>query len=262
MTTHYAIIGATAGQTGTVAKLGQGKVGPSLYDSTGIGSGVTADPVFPTQYRVTFAVSIPAGNYDLYLFSSTGQILAQGERTFLGTDGETATDRAAVLDSAAFTEIKGAGWDSSTDTLEKIRDAISLVSSISVVIPSPVEEIIGMPETLEIGDSYDGDTSIKLYVRDENDDPVTSFAGHDLTDGDFAPTFTIAPTPGSARGRVVGTVTWIPASGPDEGYLKVDIPSLQSRRAVEGESTVQCILKWDGYEKTILTTTVRWLPRI
>lgn len=182
--------------------------------------------------------------------------------TLAGTNGETVDTGAAVLDSAAFTEIKGAGWDSSTDTLEKIRDAISLVSSISVVIPSPVEEIIGMPETLEIGDSYDGDTSIKLYVRDGNDDPVTSFAGHDFTDEDFAPTFTIAPTPGSARGRVVGTVTWIPASGPDEGYLKVEIPSLQSRRAVEGESSVQCVLKWDGYEKSILTTTVRWLPRI
>lgn len=171
-------------------------------------------------------------------------------------------DATAVLDSADLAEIKGDGWDSSTDTLEKIRDAISIVSSISVVIPSPVEEIIGMPETLEIGDSYDGDTSIKLYVRDGNDDPVTSFAGHDFTDGDFAPTFTIAPTPGSARGRVVGTVTWVPASGPDEGYLKVEIPSSQSRRAVEGESSVQCVLKWDGYEKSILTTTVRWLPRI
>ena len=171
-------------------------------------------------------------------------------------------DATAVLDSAAFTEIKGAGWDSSTDTLEKIRDAISLVSSISVAIPSPVEEIIGMPETLEIGDSYDGDTPIKLYVRDANDDPVTSFSGHDLTDLDFAPTFTIAPTPGSSRGRVVGTVTWVPAVGPVEGYLKVEISSLQSRRAVEGESTVQCVLKWDGYEKSILTTTVRWLPRI
>jgi len=172
-------------------------------------------------------------------------------------------DATAVLDSTAgLEEIKGAGWDASTDTLEKIRDAISLVSSISVVIPSPVSDVVGMPETLEIGDSYDEDTPIKLYVRDENDDPVTSFSGHDLTDPDFAPTFTIAPTPGSSRGRVVGTVTWVPAVGPAEGYLNVEIPSSQSRRAVEGESTVQCILKWDRYEKTILTTTVRWLPRI
>ena len=187
--------------------------------------------------------------------------------TLTGVDGEVAISRSEPTSdvsggSVDLSEIKGVGWDASTDTLEKIRDAITLVSSISVVIPSPVSSVIGMPETLEIGDSYDEDTPIKLYVRDENDDPVTSFSGHDLTDPDFAPTFTIAPTPGSSRGRVVGTVTWIPASGPDEGYLKVEISSLQSRRAVEGESTVQCILKWAGYEKTILTTTVRWLPRI
>jgi hypothetical protein len=159
-------------------------------------------------------------------------------------------------------EIKGAGWDVNTDTLEKIRDAITSFSTTTIVIPTPISEVIGMPETLEIGDSYDDETPIKLYVRDANNDPVTVFSGHDLSDLDFAPIFTIAPTPGSSRGRVVGTVTYVPASGPDEGYLKVEIPSSQSRRAVEGESSVQCVLKWDGYEKSILTTTVRWLPRI
>lgn len=206
---------------------------------------------------------IPAGDYRLR--AVIGGKPLNRYVTLTGVDNEVAvstSEPTAELDSAVFEEIKGAGWDASTDTLEKIRDAISLVSSISVVIPSPVSDVVGMPETLEIGDSYDEDTPIKLYVRDENDDPVTSFSGHDLTDPDFAPTFTIAPTPGSSRGRVVGTVTWVPAVGPVEGYLNVEIPSSQSRRAVEGESTVQCILKWDGYEKTILTTTVRWLPRI
>ena len=212
----------------------------------------------PSTGSYSFAFVIPANAVADDIFSLR---VVDGDG-FAATVWEGVVARPAVLDSTALDEIKGTGWDDSTDTLKKIRDAITLVSSTSVVIPSPVSDVIGMPETLEIGDSYDEDTPIKLYVRDENDDPVTSFSGHDLTDPDFAPTFTIAPTPGSSRGRVVGTVTWVPAVGPVEGYLNVDIPSSQSRRAVEGESTVQCILKWDGYEKTILTTTVRWLPRI
>lgn len=256
-----------------------------VYNSTGIAVSVVvrAKGRIVSTTALTLVARSSAGVHTDSAFTEVGNgeyvvdlpdsYMATAERTISLTVAATAitgtvivetleVGRAAVLDSTALDEIKGSGWDASTDTLEKIRDAITLVSSISVVIPSPVSDVIGMPETLEIGDSYDEDTPIKLYVRDENDDPVTSFSGHDLTDPDFAPTFTIAPTPGSSRGRVVGTVTWVPAVGPVEGYLNVDIPSSQSRRAVEGESTVQCILKWDGYEKTILTTTVRWLPRI
>ncbi len=206
---------------------------------------------------------VAAGAYDLvvkfngYTSNDAGEVV-----DLLLEDGTYVSYRAAELDSASLDEIKGPGWDEDTDTLKKIRDAIASFSTTTIVIPTPIPEVVGMPETLEIGDSYDDETPIKLYVRDDADDPVTSFSGHDLADLDFAPTFTIAPTPGSARGRVVGTVTYVPASGPDEGYLKVEIPSLQSRRAVEGESSVQCVLKWDGYEKTLLSTTVRWLPRV
>lgn len=211
---------------------------------------------------VALFIDVPAGTYFVQLVSAAGAIVRYSDVS-LTLDAEVFPVAGAGGGGPVdLDQIKGPGWDENTDTLEKIRDAIASFSTTTIVIPTPISEVIGMPETLEIGDSYDDETPIKLYVRDDADDPVTVFSGHDLGDLDFAPTFVIAPTPGSSRGRVVGEVTYVPASGPDEGYLKVEIPSLQSRRAVEGESSVQCILKWDGYEKTLLSTTVRWLPRI
>lgn len=160
------------------------------------------------------------------------------------------------------TDIKGTGWSATTDTLKKIRDAISNWIGTVVVTPGPVLVPTGMPETLEIGDSYENGDALLIYIRDSAGDPVTAAAGHDFTDGDFAPTCIIAPTPGNPRGRVVCNVSYVVPGGVDENYLKVEIPSSQSKRAVEGESSVQIVLKWDTAQKTLLNTTVRWLPRI
>lgn len=179
-----------------------------------------------------------------------------------GGGGGSATEENQTTIINHLTDIKGTGWSSATDTLKKIRDAISNLITASIVVPGPVLTAVGMPETLEIGDSYEEDASLTVYIRDENDDPVSAAVGHDFTDGDFAPTFVIAPTPGSSRGRVRGTVTYVVPGGLDEPYLKVDIPSSQSKLAVAGEASVQLVLKWTGAEKTLLNTTVRWLPRI
>jgi hypothetical protein len=179
-----------------------------------------------------------------------------------GGGGGSATAENQTTIIGHLTDIKGTGWSSATDTLKKIRDAISNLISTSVVVPGPVLTAVGMPATLEIGDSYEEESCLTIYIRDENDDPVSAAVGHDFTDGDFAPTFIIAPTPGSSRGRVKGIVTYVDPGGSDEPYLKVEIPSSQSKLAVAGEASVQLVLKWTGAEKTLLNTTVIWLPRI
>lgn len=179
-----------------------------------------------------------------------------------GGGGGSATAENQTTIIGHLTDIKGTGWSSATDTLKKIRDAVSNLISTSVVVPGPVLTAVGMPATLEIGDSYEEESCLTIYIRDENDDPVSAAVGHDFTDGDFAPTFVIAPTPGSSRGRVKGIVTYVDPGGSDEPYLKVEIPSSQSKLAVAGEASVQLVLKWTGAEKTLLNTTVIWLPRI
>lgn len=179
-----------------------------------------------------------------------------------GGGGGSATAENQTTIIGHLTDIKGTGWSSATDTLKKIRDAISNLISTSVVVPGPVLNAVGMPETLEIGDSYEEESCLTIYIRDADDNPVSAAVGHDFTDGDFAPTFVIAPAPGSSRGRVKGIVTYVDPGGSDEPYLKVDIPSSQSKLAVAGEASVQLVLKWPGAEKTLLNTTVRWLPRI
>lgn len=179
-----------------------------------------------------------------------------------GGGGGSATAENQTTIIGHLTDIKGTGWSSATDTLKKIRDAVSNLISTSVVVPGPVLTAVGMPATLEIGDSYEEESCLTIYIRDENDDPVSAAVGHDFTDEDFAPTFVIAPTPGSSRGRVKGTVTYVDPGGSDEPYLKVEIPSSQSKLAVAGEASVQLVLKWTGAEKTLLNTTVIWLPRI
>lgn len=179
-----------------------------------------------------------------------------------GGGGGSATAENQTTIIGHLTDIKGTGWSSDTDTLKKIRDAISNLISTSVVVPGPVLTAVGMPATLEIGDSYEEESCLTIYIRDENDDPVSAAVGHDFTDEDFAPTFVIAPTPGSSRGRVKGIVTYVDPGGSDEPYLKVEIPSSQSKLAVAGEASVQLVLKWTGAEKTLLNTTVIWLPRI
>lgn len=103
MTTQYSIARAISGQASTSVKLFAVNGDTVLY---------TADTVVERtnakgQYLATFGevAVIPAGNYTQIHFSSGGIPLSIGDRTFLGTDGETATERGAVLDSATQTQL-------------------------------------------------------------------------------------------------------------------------------------------------------------
>jgi hypothetical protein len=73
--------------------------------------------------------------------------------------------------TAAFTEIKGAGWSSATDTLEEIADAAGGGGSTVIVSPlsaqSP-ERVVGTTITTYVGDL----SPVSVDVYDADDNPV------------------------------------------------------------------------------------------
>jgi hypothetical protein len=135
------------------------------------------------------------------------------------------------------------------------------ISSIIASVNGTTGMLVGFPDTLHIGDSYtdDCDSSIHVFIRDELDDPITAVGTHDFTDLDFAPECIL--TQNGETGRVNATVTYVDP-GATESYLKIQIPSRESRRATAGMGTVQVLLKWDGAQKTLSTQAVEWLPQI
>lgn len=133
--------------------------------------------------------------------------------------------------------------DSDTQTAEEaLRDSATWVA---------------FPLTLAIGDSYTetAGKSIQVYLRNEHTGAILTAIGTKLfSDGDFAPELVISNGNGS---RVRATVTYVDAA---EDYLKVEIPSKETRRAAPGAATVQCVLKWAGVQHVLFTRTVHWLP--
>lgn len=154
----------------------------------------------------------------------------------------------------------------SQDVLDQLDDIESSVSTyiagISAVASTTTGTIIGFPSSLNIGDSYteEANSDIHVFIRDENDDPITAVGSFNFTDPEFAPEVNI--TQSGSTGRVKAVVTFVEAS--PEDYLKVEIPSSQSRRASPGTATIQCLLKWvdtDGKvlaQKTLSKQAVTW----
>lgn len=105
MTTQYAIISTVSGQASLAAKLFAVNGDTVLYTADSVTERTNAKG----QYLSTFGeVSvIPAGAYMLTLFTAGGLPVAIGQRTFVGTDAEVATETpgTAVLDSSAQTQI-------------------------------------------------------------------------------------------------------------------------------------------------------------
>lgn len=126
MITQYAVIETISGQapTDTTLKLELfTSADPDVVAYTS--DTVTARTNAKTQYVAAFGeVSvIPAGDYFALLsIVSSGVVLASGYRTFLGTDGETATTKAAELDSAASAQLQAIedGVDANTGYLTSL----------------------------------------------------------------------------------------------------------------------------------------------
>lgn len=216
-----------------------------LSDIVATASSVAASGDVASRMVCSFSPTlIPAGDYYLE-FIVNGTSYNQYV-TLTGVDGEVALAR---------NERSSGGTD------EILAAINTYIDGALATVNGTVATIVGFPSSLVTGDSYtsDGGNSITVFIRDSNDDPITSVGSHEFTDPDFECDLII--TSSGNAGRVRATVTYVdPGSG--ESYLRVEIPLSESRRAAPGTATMQCVLKWDGCQKTIATQTVTWVPRI
>jgi hypothetical protein len=174
-----------------------------------------------------------------------------------GSSDWTANERAAIRAILGIPASGTTPTDPTTGILDNIRDLVAAyIAGIAASASLTPGTIVGFPATLNVGDSYtdDCDSAIHVFIRDENDDPITAVGTHDFTDEDFAPECTI--TQNGNTGRVKCEVEYVAAS--PENYLKIQIPSKESRRATPGIATVQVLLKWDGAQKALSKQTVTW----
>lgn len=209
-----------------------------------------------------------------YATASSQSTIASGISTVLARlGGWTGTGINTVLGGIRALAAKAAGltpadistgttYDNEEHSQEAIADDITAyVAGVTAAAQATTGTIVGFPSSLNIGDSYtdDCDASIHVFIRDENDDPITEVGDHEFVDADFAPELVI--TAGGNNGRVVATVTFVDAS-PAESYLKVQLPRSETLKAGPGTATMQCRLKWDGAQKTIAKQAVTWVSQI
>jgi hypothetical protein len=231
--------------TGTCAVPGAGSVAAGVPVDATVGTAVL------TQSQVQTGCNAALAAYE------TNGVASANDLASVGVDLTPVLAKLPESGRAA----TQASVDSVTVGLEDVEDLITnYISSISAATDASATTIVGFPSTLNIGDSYTDDMSadIRIFLRDSNDDPITAVGTHDVTDPDFAPELTIAQD--GQVGRVKATVTWVTAS--PEGYLKVEIPPSQSRRAAPGVAQMQLVLKWDGAEKALTKQAVTWVARV
>jgi hypothetical protein len=180
-------------------------------------------------------------------------------REALGMDAADLDDQLDAILAAS-----GGGGDATEAKQDLILDQLqAALTASSAVVPETVGIIEGFPASLRIGDSYVASLNnfIKVYLRDSLNTPLTGIGSKNFTDSDFVADLTISQ--GARSSLVTATCTWVPAAGPVEGYLRVEIPNDQSRRATEGTATMQLVLKWDGgLEITSATQAVEWMQRV
>jgi hypothetical protein len=232
---------------------------PSNLTAAQIATGVWQDA---TAGDFTTASSVGKSLYNAFTAgTSVFTVAALANAPSGGGGSATLANQTLIISTLA--AIKGAGWDGSTDTLEKIRDAITAyISSAVGSVQSSAGTIVGFPSTLTIGDSYtqDANRAIVVYIRDAANAPVLSVGSHNFLDGDFAPELVV--TQGGETGRVHATITYVVPGGILENYLRVEFSPKETRRAGQGAATMQCRLKWTGVQFTLATQSVVWLPSI
>lgn len=190
--------------------------------------------------------------------ADTYRLVVKFDGYTISDPGETVT---LLLATGTYVATTGGAGDATLANQLLILDQINnYISSALAGIQFTPGAIVNFPTTLNIGDSYTDDcnAAIHVFIRDANDDPITSVGDHDFTDLDFAPECII--TQNGNVGRVTCEVTYVEAS--PENYLKVQIPSKESRRATPGVATVQVLLKWDGAQKALGTETLTWVALI
>ena len=197
------------------------------------------------------------------VYQFTANMLELGPSSGGGTDW-TANERTAIRSILGVPASGTTPADPTIGILDTIRDSVgTYIAGISAVASTTTGTIVGFPSSLNLGDSYteEANSDIHVFIRDENGDPITAVGDFNFTDTEFAPEVNI--TQSGSTGRVKAIVTYVDPGAP-ESYLKVEIPSSQSRRASPGTATVQCLLKWvdtDGKvlcQKTLSKQAVTW----
>lgn len=187
--------------------------------------------------------------------TAQSEINTGGTATFAGT-----TDSLEAISDAS----GGGGGDALEATSQEILTAIEALGATALSAATwTAGSITGFPSTLVIGDSYIDDVNrhIKVYYRDEADDPITAIGSKNLTDEDFDASLRISQD--NLSSVVTATCEWVPASGPTEGYLKVELPKDQTRRAAEGVAQMQLVFKWGtSIEVQVASQTVTWQRKI
>jgi hypothetical protein len=195
----------------------------------------------------------PAAKYLVQLIKGT-DILAQDTVTLQLASGTFWVDSKSEMN----------GGDAEQQTSLEILAAVEAIGATALSAALwTAGSITGFPATLVIGDSYLDDVNrfIKVYYRDENDEPITTIGSKSLTDEDFIASLRISQD--NVSSVVVAECVWVPASGPVEGYLKVQLPKDQTRRAAEGVAQMQLVFKWDGgIEVTVATQTIIWERKV
>lgn len=201
---------------------------------------------------------------DGLVYQFTANMLELGPSGGGGSSDWTADERTAIR---SILGIPGSGTtpaDPTVGVLDTIRDlVVAYIAAALATVNGTSGTIVGFPTSLNIGDSYtdEANSSIHVFIRDASDDPITAVGDFLFTDPEFAPEVNI--TQSGSTGRVKAIVTYVDPGAP-ESYLKVEIPSSQSRRASPGTATIQCLLKWvdtDGKvlaQKTLSKQAVTW----
>lgn len=240
MTTQYAVLkGLPAGLVFTSAKLFS-SVAPDTV-ITGNTFSFSNRTNANSQYVVSIVRSptaLPAGNYTLVCYISTDPKV-EIAITFLGTDGETATETPLIVELDS-------GTAAQLDSIEQSIDDLAAVQLAAVEVDAGT--ISGFPETLTIGDSYSEDTGqIRINITDSTSgDPIDSLGTLEFADADVA--FTAFRPNDSAR--IVGTCEYVrePSSGTlTASYVLVTLLTSETAKG-KAEYTYEGRLKfvWQG----------------
>lgn len=238
-----------AGQTGLSIRL------RSLVDRSIVDTEASAETVADNGVQTAEFTDVPAAKYLVQLVSGT---------TVWADDTVTLTLTTATFWVDSVNGASGGGGDATLAKQNEILDAIGDLgaSALSAAVWT-AGVITGFPTSLVIGDSYVDDVNrhIKIYYRDSNDDPITTIGSKSVLDEDFVPVLRISQDNRSSV--VVATCSWVAAVGPTEGYVKVELPKDQTRRASEGVAEMQLVFQWGStIEVQVAKQTVNWIRKI
>lgn len=219
-------------------------------DNAGISSAVSQT----TGASIRTAVGLSSANLDTQL--SGISTVTTRLSTMIVLDGAVWQYTANALELAP----SGGGGGGGDATLANQITIINSIAALGLIaLETSPDVVTGMPSSLIIGNDYIDDLNahIPIYIRDSGGTPLTGLGSKLFSDGDFRPA--VVFDCGSPNNRVVAQCTWVPPSGPTEGYIKVEIPSKQSMRAIPGTSVMQLTFNWTGITSVRSRQTVEWV---